>query len=306
MKFDNMSHNERVYYLLKPILKALQDAGGQLSRSEIKSKIISSDDDIAEYASQKKLSKKSGNEYSEFDFKFNFAVKDLSFAGLLEFEKRNPLITLTDKGINIDIDTYDFQEVIDISTIKWTELSSKGKDKTKESDVSAEEEKIVSNDISVEEQYDIEFEEKLLEAISKMSPKKFEVFSRKLLSKMGVEFTEKGVQVSCDGGIDGYGYHRDSSDFRTTRVVIQCKRYNTGLVSEPCINEFLGAMSKFNADYGVFLTNSGFTKNAREAAMQGKPITLIDGKELVSLVKKYQVYVKPITTYELLEFYDED
>ena len=166
--------------------------------------------------------------------------------------------------------------------------------------------KIANNDISIEEKYNNEFEEKLLEAISKMSPKKFEVFSRKLLSKMGVEFTEKGVQVSCDGGIDGYGYHRDSSDFRTTRVVIQCKRYNTGLVSEPCINEFLGAMSKFNADYGVFLTNSGFTKNAREAAMQGKPITLIDGKELVSLVKKYQVYVKPITTYELLDFYDED
>lgn len=65
-------------------------------------------------------------------------------------------------------------------------------------------------------------------------------------------------------------------------------------------------MSKFNADYGVLLTNSGFTKNAREAAMQGKPITLIDGKELVSLVKKYQVNVKPITTYELLDFYDED
>lgn len=306
MKFDNMSHNERVYYLFKPILKALQEAGGQLSRSEIKNRIISYDDDIAEYASQKKQSKKSGNEYREFDFKFNFAIKDLSFADLLEFENRNPLITLTDKGINIDIDTYDFQEVIDISAIKWTELSSKGKDKTKESEVSAEEEKIVNNDISIEEKYNNEFEEKLLEAISKMSPKKFEVFSRKLLSKMGVEFTEKGVQVSCDGGIDGYGYHRDLSDFRTTRVVIQCKRYNTGLVSEPCINEFLGAMSKFNADYGVFLTNSGFTKNAREAAMQGKPITLIDGKELVSLVKKYQVYVKPITTYELLDFYDED
>lgn len=83
MKFDNMSHNERVYYLFKPILKALQEAGGQLSRSEIKNRIISYDDDIAEYASQKKQSKKSGNEYREFDFKFNFAIKDLSFAGLL-------------------------------------------------------------------------------------------------------------------------------------------------------------------------------------------------------------------------------
>ena len=73
-----------------------------------------------------------------------------------------------------------------------------------------------------------DFKEKLLNSIAKMTPKKFEAFSRALLTKMGVEFTEKGVQISNDGGIDGYGYHKDSDDFRTTRVVIQCKRYNAG------------------------------------------------------------------------------
>ena len=67
MKLNSMPHNDRVYYLFKPILRALQEAGGQLSRSEIKNRIISYDDDIAEYASQKKQSKKSGNEYREFD-----------------------------------------------------------------------------------------------------------------------------------------------------------------------------------------------------------------------------------------------
>ena len=139
-----------------------------------------------------------------------------------------------------------------------------------------------------------------------MSPKKFEAFSRMLLSKMGVNFTEKGVQISNDGGIDGYGYHLDSSDFRTTKVVIQCKRYNSGPVTEPEVNQFLGAVSKYIADYGVFITNSRFTKAAKDAAVEGKPITLIDGNELVELVKKYKVYVKPITTYELLGFYDEN
>ena len=64
-----------------------------------------------------------------------------------------------------------------------------------------------------------EFKTKLLTSISMMPPKKFESFSRLLLTKMGVEFTEKGVQVSNDGGIDGFGYHRDSNDFRTTRCV---------------------------------------------------------------------------------------
>lgn len=42
-----------------------------------------------------------------------------------------------------------------------------------------------------------------------MSPAKFEQFSRALLTKMGVQFTNKGVQISNDGGIDGYGYHID-------------------------------------------------------------------------------------------------
>lgn len=37
---------------------------------------------------------------------------------------------------------------------------------------------------------------------------------------MGVEFTEKGVQISNDGGIDGYGYHIDANDFRTTNIII--------------------------------------------------------------------------------------
>ena len=305
MIFDNLSHDERVNYLIKPILKVLQDAGGQLKRSEIKEKLMEEDEDIAEYASMKKKSKKTGNEYKEFDFKFNFAIKDLSFAKFLVFEKRNPTITLTDKGINADLSNFDVQkEVIDISNKCWAEVINQNKDK--KPNVEKEEETIVNSDISLEEEYDQDFKTRLLEAISKMSPKKFELFSRILLKKMGVEFTEIGVQVSNDGGIDGYGYHHDSSDFRTTRVVIQCKRYNAGPVSEPEINQFLGAMRKFNADYGVFITNSRFTKAAKTAALQGHPITLIDGNDLVDLVKKYEIYIKPITTYELLDFYDEE
>ena len=146
----------------------------------------------------------------------------------------------------------------------------------------------------------------LLTAIAKMSPKKFEAFSRALLNRMGVEFTEKGVQISNDGGIDGYGYHIDANDFRTTRVVIQCKRYNVAPVSEPEINQFLGAMNKYQADYGVFITNGRFTNAARIAAREGSPITLIDGNELVRLVIRYELYIIPVKTYVLDEFYSLD
>ncbi len=150
--------------------------------------------------------------------------------------------------------------------------------------------------------YDDEFRDRLLGAIQKMSPEKFEIFSRALLSKMGIEFTEKGTQISNDGGIDGYGYCR-TDDFRTSRVVIQCKRWQNSVgVSE--INSFIGAMNVFRADYGVFITNSRYTASAREAARAGTPVTLIDGNDLVRLVKKYELYVIPVQTYILDNFYD--
>ena len=73
-------------------------------------------------------------------------------------------------------------------------------------------------------------------------------------------------------------------------------------MTEPDINQFLGAMNKFKADYGVFITNERFTNKARE----GSPITLIDGNELIKLVIKYQLYITPVTTYVLDDFYREN
>lgn len=178
---------------------------------------------------------------------------------------------------------------------------SQNNKKNKVADISDNEEEMQG-----EEKIKDDFKEKLLAAIAKMTPKKFEAFSRALLNRMGVEFTEKGVQISHDGGIDGYGYHTDTNDFRTTRVVIQCKRYNLAPVREPEINQFLGAMNKYQADYGVFITNGRFTNSARQAAREGSPITLIDGNDLVKLVIKYELYITPVKTYVLEEFYSSE
>ena len=77
-------------------------------------------------------------------------------------------------------------------------------------------------------------------------------------------------------------------------------------MGEPDINQFLGAMNKFRADYGVFITNSRFTSAAREAAREGTPITLIDGNDLIRLVIKYELFITPVTTNVLDDFYSED
>lgn len=300
MNIKELSSEGKIAYLIKPILKVLQEAGGQLERSEIKERIADLDDQIAEYAEMVKKSKKTGSKYKEFNFKFNFAIKDLYFNKLLTYTDSSP-ITLTDKGLCLDIETLDVQkDIIETSKKHWEELSQNNK-KNKAVDISDNEE-----EPEEEEKIKDGFKEKLLAAISKMTPKKFEAFSRALLNRMGVEFTEKGVQISNDGGIDGYGYHTDINDFRTTRVVIQCKRYNVAPVREPEINQFLGAMNKYQADYGVFITNGRFTNSARQAAREGSPITLIDGNDLVKLVIKYELYITPVKTYVLEEFYNTE
>lgn len=300
MKLKELSSDGKVAYLIKPILKVLQESGGQLERSEIKERISDLDDQIAEYSELEKISKKTGNVYREFNFKFNFAIKDLYFNELLTYTNSSP-VTLTDKGLYLDLETLDVQkDIIETSKKHWENLSKNNK-KNKTVDVNDSEE-----ETQAEEKIHDDFKETLLAAISKMSPRKFEAFSRALLNRMGVEFTQKGVQISNDGGIDGYGYHTDSNDFRTTRVVIQCKRYNASPVTEPEINQFLGAMNKYQADYGVFITNGRFTNSARVAAREGSPITLIDGNDLVKLVIKYELYITPVKTYVLDEFYSNN
>lgn len=304
MYYDTLSSGEQISYLIKPIIEVLQAAGGQLERSEIRNRISEMDEHIAEFEQKLYTSNKTGNQYKKFDFKFNFAIKELGYVGLISYVKYNPLITLTQEGANLDLSNFDVKtEVRDKARAYWEECSAKNKTKSKtvnspdaedEDSESAEDE--ILDDVKV----------KLQSAIANMSPTKFEQFSRALLTKMGVQFTNKGVQISNDGGIDGYGYHVDDDDFRTTRVVIQCKRFNTNPVSEPEINQFLGAMNKYQADYGVFITNSRFTNQAREAARAGTPITLIDGNDLIRLVIKYELFITPVTTYVLDDFYSEE
>ena len=50
MKLKELSSDGKIAYLIVPILRVLQEAGGQLERSEIKERIAEMDDQIAEFA----------------------------------------------------------------------------------------------------------------------------------------------------------------------------------------------------------------------------------------------------------------
>lgn len=309
VNYKSLNQLDREKYIIPLILKALQNLGGESSRNDIKKEMSELDPDLAPAIEEVKTSTKNSGTFHPFDFRFNFAIKTLMFAGYLTYERAHP-IQLTDKGVSADPDSIDFdKDIYAISDPKWKEVSERNAERKHNKEVLSDQNNAKNEadpEGDSEEDVHDEFKDKLLSAIARMSPKKFEVLCRMLLKKMGITVDQqKGVSYVGDGGIDGYGYHL-TNDYRTSRVAIQAKRWQ-GKVSSPEIDKFRGAMDKFHADYGIFITNSYYTKDAVDAARAGTHmITLVDGDKLTELVEKYQVYVKPVTTYILDDFYSDD
>ena len=69
MSIKQLSSDGKIAYLIKPILKVLQEAGGQLERSEIKARIADMDDQIAEFAEIEKKSKATPHKVHKLEIK---------------------------------------------------------------------------------------------------------------------------------------------------------------------------------------------------------------------------------------------
>lgn len=290
INIENLTMNE--------VLKSMHRLGGQVTRKEIRQDIHDNSDVISEDEVDKiKVSKKTGNKYSPFAWTLNYAVKYLIMTGYLIQDGR--LLELSEKGRNVEL--FSFDGARDVRPIVEKMLTKQKQNKASDS------EKANIGDSEDSDEMEEPWRQQLLDALMKMNPKKFELFCRGLLTKMGIDVDdEKGIQYVADGGIDGFGYVR-SDDYRTTRVALQAKRWQ-GKVSAPEIDKFRGAMDKFNAEFGIFITNSDFTREAVKTAREGtRIITLINGDQICDLVAKYNYYVEPVTTYRLKDFYlDKD
>ncbi|WP_283581682.1 restriction endonuclease [Ligilactobacillus hohenheimensis] len=291
INFSEMRRSDQEAFLMYPIVKVLQQLGGKSSTQALRRAVVIRTDSIDEdVLNERKVSKK-GNLYCPFNFPFNFALKNLELAGYITRPQRG-FIQLAEKGRTFQGEKNGFAEkVYEVSRPYWDK-----KEKHNSSDEFEE-------NSSEEESWRL----RLLNALNNLSPQKFELFCRALMQQLNIEIDEKlGMSPVGDGGIDGYGY-LTSDDLRTTRVALQAKKWGkNNSVSSPEIDKFRGAMDKFRAEYGIFITTSSFTRSAVEAARRGTHvITLIDGEQLVDLVAKYRLYVHPVTTYELDDFFLE-
>lgn len=283
---------------MNEVLKSMYRLGGQVSRKEIRQDIHDNSEVISEDEVDRiKVSKKTGKNYSPFAWTLNFAVKYLIMTGYLHEDGH--LLELTEKGRNVDVAAFDGAR--DVRPVVEKMLAQEKQNKVTSSD------KINTDDHEDPDELEEPWRQQLLDALTKMNPQKFELFCRGLRTKMGINTDDElGVQYVADGGIDGFGYII-ADDFRTIRVALQAKRWQ-GKVSAPEIDKFRGAMDKFNAEFGIFITNSDFTREAVKTARQGsRIITLINGDQICDLVAKYHYYVEPVTTYRLKDFYwDKD
>jgi restriction system protein len=113
----------------------------------------------------------------------------------------------------------------------------------------------------------------------------FEHLVRQLFEKM---FNEDGAEVkvtqaSRDGGVDAIAF--DPDPIKGGKFVIQAKRYNN-IVPVSAVRDLYGTMLHEGATKGILVTTSNFGKDALEF-VKDKPITLINGQELLYLFNKY-------------------
>lgn len=142
--------------------------------------------------------------------------------------------------------------------------------------------------------------EDVLEKVKHQSPVFFEHLVVDLLVKMGYggsfENSAKVTQYTNDNGIDGIIYE---DKLGLDKIYVQAKRWENQ-VSRPKIQEFAGALVGQNANKGVFITTSTYSKEAREyvKGIQQK-IVLIDGRELASYMIEYNIGVSVKKVYEI-------
>ncbi|MFC6288778.1 restriction endonuclease [Levilactobacillus angrenensis] len=153
--------------------------------------------------------------------------------------------------------------------------------------------------------YNDEVATSLLQRIREAEPAFFENLVVKLLGAMGYKGPNGSAwvtQLSNDGGIDGV-INQDA--LGTSTVYVQAKRYEeANTVQRPAIDSFYGALSRYHADRGVFITTSSFSTKAVETA-KNFSIVLVDGIQLTELMLQYHVGVQVKQQLEIFEI-DQD
>lgn len=102
------------------------------------------------------------------------------------------------------------------------------------------------------------------------------------------EFSQNGgevkiTQASRDGGVDAVAF--DPDPIRGGKIVIQAKRY-TNIVGVSAVRDLYGTVMNEGATKGILVTTADYGPDSYAFA-KGKPLTLLNGANLLHLLAKY-------------------
>lgn len=126
--------------------------------------------------------------------------------------------------------------------------------------------------------------------LAAMNWEDFEHLIRELFQK---EFQTNGgevkvTQASRDGGVDAIAF--DPDPIRGGKIIIQAKRY-TNTVSVSAVRDLYGTVMNEGATKGILVSTSDYGPDAYQFAL-GKPLTLLNGANLLSLLEKHGHHAK--------------
>lgn len=146
----------------------------------------------------------------------------------------------------------------------------------------------------------------VLDRVMNLTPLAFEQLVLRLLGAMGYGASGhiESTAESGDAGIDGV---ISQDPLGLDRIYVQAKRYARDRpIGRPTMQAFVGALQGQQADRGVFLATSSFTRDALAYADRvGVRIVPIDGSRLAELMLRHRVGVQPGYVTTLLRL-DED
>ena len=273
---------------LYPFLLSLKD--GDLTVHEMREK-------IAEYfhlSEGDRLTKTKSGRVTQFNDRIGWTLQYLRRALFVEIKGKNYHITQRGKDFlnsHNDLlinDLLDYKEFAAYSNRKKPKQADKPQVQEPHMQEQTPTEQLEQAFDSIEK----DLVEDLLDKVLQQSPAFFEQLVVDLLVRMGYggsfENSARVTSLSNDEGIDGIIYE---DKLGLDKIYIQAKRWS-GQIGRPKIQEFAGALVGQNANKGVFITTSNYSKEAREyvKCIQQK-IVLIDGQELAKYKIEYNVGV---------------
>jgi len=257
----------------------LRDAGGEMSRKELLSK-MTAEIDFNDSEQEKLVS----NGQPRWLTIFLFYTVDCLKAGYLIKNKGTWLLTPEGEEA-MTLGSYGLIDTANKAYRDWNRQQKKLKENSVEMDLNDDEgyesEKKAAVELEVIEERALD---DIINFINGKNPYEFQDLVAKLLEAMGY-FIDFVAPKGKDGGIDVIAY-QDELGIKKPRIKVQVKHYPKNPIGPEPVRSLKGLLNSSD-EIGLFVTSGSFTAEAKRTARDSAiHIRLMNGAELIDLWQK--------------------